>query len=712
MANLPESPKWTAGVYQIERNDPVGGGPDGTANKPLRDLANRTRWLYQKFNTAFDGLGWIQLGIWEIGLEISLPTQIVNYQGSWYRYAGNFDEPHVISGASPDDDGNWINVNVGDVALRGELAAPTGFLMVGGLQVIRLTLANAKKFERFIDGQRVYLTDVGYTFVYNSSRNIILGHAGSEITSDDELHKLVSNGGMLEFDDYDKLNELENLNYTQYQAKLRTNKPIKMISYGDSITWAQGPGGGQMSVTYPAVIAEVMSSLTQSIWTSQNQAHAGDTALAHYIRTINDGSDGDISTIMLGINDIKAATNNGNVPENVDGDSLYSGKNFSVVMRKFVARELLRRRCVVLLGTTQFVGGANISPMGNLTEGYVSWVYDSAVKSVANEFGCLFIDTKRDITRQYGLSESAFDGVHLREEFISIMGKKLAAVFMQQDYKRPCVMRQGSVVLPHVFYTPISSNVTLKRNEFTNGTSPPFLGAADDPEAVGVMLPNDPAGGAVTIAVYIKDDNSLIFPSFHAKGPWMVDMILNNGARQPLYPSNVEIPTILQDPDYIVSRRSISGDTSKNRATERFSQLATACYLHVTTAGWHMITFASGQNAEPVSLEGLVCDSWSNVKNNDINGGVVGTLFRRDSSNTVTGFVTGCTTEAVGQFNVSMANLVTDNYRVDVEYTEDASFIIHRVVFKTTNSFRILFYNAANALINPTSFRVTVIGGR
>ncbi|MBW5893105.1 SGNH/GDSL hydrolase family protein [Pectobacterium polaris] len=710
MANLPESPNWTDGVYQIERNDPVGGGPDGAANKPLKDLANRTRWLYQKFNTAFDDLGWIQLGLWEIGLEISLPTQIVNYQGSWYRYAGNLDAPHVISGASPDEDGNWINV--GDVALRSELAAPTGFLMVGGLQVIRFTLANAKAFERFIDGQRVYLTDVGYTFVYNSSRNIIPGHADSEITSDDELHKLISNGGMLEFDDYDKLNELENLSYTQYQAKLRTNKPIRLISYGDSITWAQGPGGGQMSVTYPSVTAEVMSSLTQSEWTSQNKAFPGDKALTHYIRTINDGSDGDISTIMLGINDIKAVTDNGNDPENVDGDSLYSGKNFSVVMRKFVARELLRGRCVVLLSTTQFVGGANISPMGNLTEGYVSWVYDSAVKSVANEFGCMFIDTKRELIRQYGLSESAFDGVHLRDEFIEILGKKLAAVFMQQDYKWPCVIQQGSVVLPHPFYTPVSSNVTLKRNEFTNGTSPPFLGDADNPEAVGVMLPNDPVGGNVTIAVYVKEDNSLIWPSFHAKGPWTTNMILNNGARQPRYPSNVEIPTILQDPEYIRSSRALSGDTSKNRATERFSQIATAGYLHITTAGWHMITFASGQNAGPVSLEGLVCDSWSNVKNNDINGGVTGTLFRRGSSNTVTGFVTGCTSEAVGQFNVSMANLVTDSYRVHVEYTEDAFFIVHRIVFKTENSFRILFYNAANAPINPTSFRATIIGGR
>ncbi|WP_354670785.1 hypothetical protein [Pectobacterium aroidearum] len=131
MANLPETPQWTEGVYQIERNDPVGGGPNGAANKPLKDLTNRTRWLYQKFTTAFDDLGWVQLGLWEIGLEISLPTQIVNYQGSWYRYAGNLDAPHVISGVSPDEDGNWVNV--GDVALRSELTSSNGAEIVKSL---------------------------------------------------------------------------------------------------------------------------------------------------------------------------------------------------------------------------------------------------------------------------------------------------------------------------------------------------------------------------------------------------------------------------------------------------------------------------------------------------------------------------------------------------------------------------------------------------
>ncbi|MCL6378700.1 tail fiber domain-containing protein [Pectobacterium brasiliense] len=134
MANLPESPQWADGVYQIERNDPVGGGPDGAANKPLKDLTNRTRWLYEKFGTAFDNLGWMQLGEWAVGLEVSLPTQIVYYNGSWYRYRGNLDAPYVIAGESPEEDGGvWsgenpdgVWVDVGDASLRADLTRPGG----------------------------------------------------------------------------------------------------------------------------------------------------------------------------------------------------------------------------------------------------------------------------------------------------------------------------------------------------------------------------------------------------------------------------------------------------------------------------------------------------------------------------------------------------------------------------------------------------------
>lgn len=47
MANLPESPTWVSGIYQIEATDPVVGGPDGISNLQAKQLANRTAWLKQ-----------------------------------------------------------------------------------------------------------------------------------------------------------------------------------------------------------------------------------------------------------------------------------------------------------------------------------------------------------------------------------------------------------------------------------------------------------------------------------------------------------------------------------------------------------------------------------------------------------------------------------------------------------------------------------------
>lgn len=50
MAFLPENPNFEEGVYQLERRDKVQGGPDGTSNKPLRHLANRTRYLKERLD--------------------------------------------------------------------------------------------------------------------------------------------------------------------------------------------------------------------------------------------------------------------------------------------------------------------------------------------------------------------------------------------------------------------------------------------------------------------------------------------------------------------------------------------------------------------------------------------------------------------------------------------------------------------------------------
>ncbi|WGZ99830.1 hypothetical protein QJQ59_33230 [Klebsiella michiganensis] len=48
MANLPETPQWEEGVYQIEVSDPVLGGPDGISNRQAKQLASRTSYLKQQ----------------------------------------------------------------------------------------------------------------------------------------------------------------------------------------------------------------------------------------------------------------------------------------------------------------------------------------------------------------------------------------------------------------------------------------------------------------------------------------------------------------------------------------------------------------------------------------------------------------------------------------------------------------------------------------
>ena len=45
MANLTETNRWEAGIYQLETSDPVMGGPNGIDNRAPRELANRTLWL-------------------------------------------------------------------------------------------------------------------------------------------------------------------------------------------------------------------------------------------------------------------------------------------------------------------------------------------------------------------------------------------------------------------------------------------------------------------------------------------------------------------------------------------------------------------------------------------------------------------------------------------------------------------------------------------
>jgi hypothetical protein len=55
MAYQAETAEWTKGVYRIQTSDETLGFRDGAAgfdNKPLEDLAKRTRWLKEKIGNV------------------------------------------------------------------------------------------------------------------------------------------------------------------------------------------------------------------------------------------------------------------------------------------------------------------------------------------------------------------------------------------------------------------------------------------------------------------------------------------------------------------------------------------------------------------------------------------------------------------------------------------------------------------------------------
>ncbi|MBF6985778.1 phage tail protein, partial [Pasteurella multocida] len=53
MAGLQEETRWENEIYRIEENDPVHGGEDGITNKPIKQLANRTKYLKKEVEKRY-----------------------------------------------------------------------------------------------------------------------------------------------------------------------------------------------------------------------------------------------------------------------------------------------------------------------------------------------------------------------------------------------------------------------------------------------------------------------------------------------------------------------------------------------------------------------------------------------------------------------------------------------------------------------------------
>lgn len=107
MANLPETPTYDSGIYQLEVTDPVAGGPSGIANAQAKALANRTAYLKAQVDALVAGT--------------TIPTTVAPVNSPAFT-----GDPKAPTAAAGDDDtsiattafaqfsqGGSANVNVG-----------------------------------------------------------------------------------------------------------------------------------------------------------------------------------------------------------------------------------------------------------------------------------------------------------------------------------------------------------------------------------------------------------------------------------------------------------------------------------------------------------------------------------------------------------------------------------------------------------------------
>ncbi|WP_422086382.1 hypothetical protein [Variovorax sp.] len=77
MANLLEVDLWIAGIYQLEEDDPVLGGPSGIDNRAPRELASRT--LYQRLRNVTP---------WDATLSYPANVAHVSHDGTTWKSVG------------------------------------------------------------------------------------------------------------------------------------------------------------------------------------------------------------------------------------------------------------------------------------------------------------------------------------------------------------------------------------------------------------------------------------------------------------------------------------------------------------------------------------------------------------------------------------------------------------------------------------------------
>lgn len=590
------------------------------------------------------------------------------------------------------------------------------------------------KLLTFSEGDNVIISDrKNHRFKFQDSRQLISGESATLMTFDDEIHILVNAGGMLVFDELDKLATLESENYAKYVAKVRGRTDIVIKdAYGDSITFAQAnpsdPGStnrigdatnfGDGSVyahwqfdnSYPVRLEETLDAALTSGGTVSNRGFSGDTVVKGYLRH-RVVTTADVSLIMYGINETLNATSNGSIPGGIVSNSLFNVFNFAKILYLFCTREILRGKAVIVMGTTPFESLVGYDG-SNLSSTKLSTAYSDAAQSVAESLNLKYIDTRSDIFRQY--SNIFNDGTHLNDDGLKILGFRMAAPLIGGGYKNDYRIKEGDVLLAHELQSRIQSIGALQILPNVS-SSTPFL-KNSEPSTIQLIL-GAPARN-VYIPFYAESDNLVIYPTLLISGTTTLDILLDAGALNPINMASFPLGLPASRP---TNAKSVTVTQFKNRSNTNFSD-STDPHIHVPNRGWHFLLIRNTGAQVNSFLDSLVIDSVTNVLERDVNGGVsslvnfdTGPISVNKEKN-----MDAPTSSGTGVFSFTFTEQLANlTYQVLAEPIGGANINVFKVSNKTTSGFDLTFTEAPGigvgiswALYDPTTITVRTIGGR
>ncbi|HBS0594791.1 TPA: hypothetical protein MAA71_004204, partial [Klebsiella quasipneumoniae subsp. quasipneumoniae] len=127
MTRLPESSSWEEEIELISRNERVSGGLDGVANRPLKILASRTRYLRDQAETADESIAEKVSAVktFAEGATLESPREEILFDSYRLVWTGEFPKT-VLAGSTPQGSGGigagrWAYTS--DAVIRQDLSS-------------------------------------------------------------------------------------------------------------------------------------------------------------------------------------------------------------------------------------------------------------------------------------------------------------------------------------------------------------------------------------------------------------------------------------------------------------------------------------------------------------------------------------------------------------------------------------------------------------